>query len=307
MANHAISAVIIARNEAEDLDTCLDSLTWVDEVVIVVDSRSTDATETIALRRANHTIVRTFDNFAGQRNAGIEKATGKWILSIDADERISERLAAEIRGLIHAESSLQAAQIPIQSTILGRTFHYCGTQLDRPIRLFLRVEGEWQGEVHERVSVEGQTVTLNEPILHRSLSTLDEFVTKIHEYTSLEAEKLARIGVRPRPFDLTLRPIVTFLKLYIARRGFLDGVEGLLYCALSAFSVLIRNAKLRELALQTQSHPTINHWHAENSVFGAKKSIRRDPSEHSPRNIRTNVVGSQTGMMPHDLIQAGNH
>jgi len=278
-----ISAVIIARDEEHDLDACLDSLTWVDEVVIVVDARSQDGTEAIARRRATCTIVREFDHFASQRNAGIDRATGRWILSIDADERISEGLRLEIMDLIQDKSnSIQAARIPIQSEILGRTLRYCGTQLDRPIRLFQRTQNRWQGEVHERVQPTGQVGSFESPILHRSLSDLNEFMNKIHDYTSLEAEKLARLGTQPRRFDLTLRPIWTFLKLYIARLGFLDGTEGFLYCALSGVSVFVRNAKLRERIL------------ARTSVGDLKPLVRVD--QNHGQMMRSKAVGKNPSL-----------
>ena len=289
-----VTAVIIAKDEAHDLDGCLDSLKWVDEIVIVVDARSLDATESIARRRATHTLVRTFDHFAAQRNAGIDLASGRWILSIDADERVSDGLRQEIQDLTQRNSNIQAAHIPIQSEILGRTLRYCGTQLDRPVRLFRQNATRWQGEVHERVGPTEHGVTLRSPILHRSLSDLNEFVTKIHEYTSLEAEKLARLGVQPRRFDLTLRPIWTFLKLYLVRRGFLDGTEGFLYCALSAFSAFVRNAKLRERTLKISSELLVVDQARHPLQNRPSPSVRADRAHQS--HGATHILGNNPAM-----------
>jgi glycosyltransferase involved in cell wall biosynthesis len=240
--------VIIARDEAENLPTCLASLGWASEIVVVVDPASRDQTETIARRQANVVLVRPFDHFANQRNAGIERACGEWIFSIDADEQVSPALAEEILAVTSRPQPEHAGyRVPIQSMILGRRFGYSGTQHDRPIRLFRRQAGRWQGRVHEVVQLEGTPGDLLQPILHQTLPTMRSFLRKLDVYTSLEAEQFLREGRPIRPWDVTLRPAWTFAKLYLAKQGFRDGMEGFMFCALSGMSVAVRHWKHREL------------------------------------------------------------
>ncbi|GIW87478.1 MAG: glycosyl transferase [Isosphaeraceae bacterium] len=262
MAEPRISALIIARDAAHDLPGCLDSLTWTDERIVVVDPASSDATEALARRLADQTVVRPFDTFAAQRNAGLARAQGRWVLAVDADERVTPELAQEIQTTI-AQSPPEIAgyRIPIRSILFGRPFVASGTQLDRPLRLFLRDRGRWVGRVHETVELNGAVGQLRHVIDHRTHETLSVFLSKLDRYTTLEAAELASRGRRPRPFDLTLRPLGTFFRLYLARAGFRDGVEGFLFCSLSAVSTLVRYAKLRELD-RTRPAPakTLSLW-----------------------------------------------
>lgn len=248
MPEPLLSAVVIARDEAHELAGCLDALAWADERVVVVDAASTDATEAIARAKADRVIVRPFDTFAAQRNAGRAAAIGRWVLAVDADERVTPELAAEIRAVIESpEPGYSGYRVSIRSVLFGRPFVASGTQLDRPLRLFLRERGRWVGAVHETVALDGRIGQLRGVILHHTHESLSVFLSKLDRYTTLEAAELAARGRRPRWFDLTLRPVATFLRLYVARGGFRDGTEGFLFCAMSGVSTLVRNAKLREL------------------------------------------------------------
>lgn len=243
-----VTALIIARDEARQLPDCIRTLGWADEVVVVVDRASRDATLEIARRRADAVIVREFDDFANQRNAGLAAARGAWVFSIDADERATPALASEIRRVIADPSVPRAGyRVPIRSVILGRPFRYSGTQHDLPVRLFRRTAGRWTGEVHETVELRGTVGTLGSHLTHQTLPTLHAFVRKINKYTTLEAKRLAREGRPVRRLDLLARPFWTFAKLYLAKGGFRDGPEGLAFCALSGVSDAVRHWKHREL------------------------------------------------------------
>lgn len=258
MRTPTLAALIIARNEEHHLAPCLESLAWVDERVVIVDAASNDATESIARRHADRVLVRPFDSFAAQRNTALRLATTDWILAIDADERATPSLAQEIQtALTQRDCPHVGYRIPIRSRILGHPFRASGTQLDRPLRLFLRDAGQWQGDVHETVAIEGTIGQMRSHLDHCTLSSMNEFLRKIDLYTTLEARHRHRLGHAPRPFDLTVRPLATFLRLYFARAGFLDGPEGFLFCALSGVSTAVANWKLRELH---SAHPL-----AENS------------------------------------------
>jgi len=244
-----LTVLIAARNEEKNLPGCLESVGFADERVVVVDARSGDRTLEIAQDLADVVFTRSFDSFAGQRNAALERASGDWILSIDADERVTPELAEEIGGrVLDARSADVGFRIPIRSEILGRPFGHSGTQMDLPLRLFRRGRGRWEGRVHETVAIEGPVGRMVHPLEHRTLPDVRVFLNKIEHYTSLEARDLYQAGSRYRTSDLTLGPLLTFLRLYIYRQGFRDGVEGLMFCALSGVSVAVRTWKLRELA-----------------------------------------------------------
>lgn len=248
MPEPRISALIVARNEAANLPGCLASVAFAHERVVVVDPSSEDGTLEVARRLADVVIVRPFDDFASQRNAGRAAASGEWLLSIDADERATPELADEIRRAVaEADGATAGYRIPIRSEILGRPFGYSGTQQDLPLRLFRRDRGEWTGRVHETVKLDGEAGRLRSPLEHRTIPDVRVFLRKIDQYTSLEARDLYRDGARFRATDLTLRPAWLFLKLYLYKQGFRDGLEGLMFCALSGVSAAVRTWKLREL------------------------------------------------------------
>jgi glycosyltransferase involved in cell wall biosynthesis len=251
MAEPRISVLILARNEAVKLPACLQSVAWADERVVVVDRASRDQTRAIAENTAEVVVVRTFDDFAGQRTAALALATGDWVFAIDADERATSALAAEIHRVIAAadqdpEHAPCGYRVPIRSIILGRAFGYSGTQHDRPVRLFRRGAGCWTGAVHETVVLDGSAGQLQNALEHETIPDMQTFLKKVNEYTTLEAITFERERRRPRPLDLAVRPLWTFVKLYLAKQGFRDGREGFVFCALSGLSELVRHWKYRE-------------------------------------------------------------
>lgn len=254
MLEPRISVLIVAKNEAENLPACLASVDWADEVIVVVDRSSTDLTFAIAEQHADQVTVRTFDDFAGQRNAALALATGDWVFAIDADERATPELAAEIRrATAEAEPATNGFRVPIRSVILGRPFSYSGTQYDLPLRLFRRGAGRWVGAVHETVDLQGCFDTLCHSLQHRTIPDMQTFLRKVNEYTSLEAIKFERERRPYRPVRTVLRPVWTFAKLYLGKQGFRDGLEGFVFCALSGVSVAVRDWKYRERLLNASA------------------------------------------------------
>lgn len=248
MADARVSVLILAKNEADNLPHCLQTVAWANEVIVVVDRASRDQTREIAQRGADLVALRTFDDFASQRNAALELASSEWVFAIDADERATPELATEIRRVISdPRNSHHGFRVPIRSVILGRRFHYSGTQHDRPLRLFRRGAGRWVGAVHETVDLQGTAGQLTNALQHRTIPDMRTFLRKINEYTTLEAIKFERERRPYRPVDLTLRPFWTFAKLYLGKQGFRDGFEGFVFCMLSGFSVAVRHWKHREI------------------------------------------------------------
>jgi glycosyltransferase involved in cell wall biosynthesis len=247
MADARISVLILARDEAANLPGCLQSVAWADEVIVVVDRASRDRTHAIAESAADVVLIRSFDDFAGQRNAALELASGDWVFAVDADERATPELAAEIRRITADPGGGHAGyRVPIRSVILGRPFAFSGTQHDRPLRLFRRGAGRWIGAVHETVALDGGAGELLGALQHRTIPDMQTFLRKLNEYTTLEAIGFEREGRRHRAIDLTVRPFWTFLKLYLGKQGFRDGLEGFVFCALSGLSVAVRHWKHRE-------------------------------------------------------------
>lgn len=243
-----VSALILAKDEARNLPQCLATVAWANEVIVVVDRASRDQTEAIAKRGADLVAIRTFDDFSGQRNAALDLASGDWVFAIDADERASPELAGEIRKVISDASRPEVGyRIPIRSFILGKPFRFSGTQNDQPLRLFRRGFGRWQGAVHEVVRIDGSTGRLKHHLSHRTIPDMQTFVRKINEYTTLEAIKFEREGRKYRLRDLLIGPFWTFARLYVAKAGFRDGLEGFIFCALSGVSVGIRHFKHCEI------------------------------------------------------------
>jgi glycosyltransferase involved in cell wall biosynthesis len=250
MPEPRLSALVVAKNEAHNLAECLDAMSWISERIVIVDRDSSDATLEIAQKKAEIVRVRTFDDFASQRNSALVLASGEWVLSVDADERVTPALAAEIRRVIaDSANPYNGFRIPITSVILGRPFRYSGTQHDHPLRLFRRDKGRWVGRVHETVELLGAAGSLRNALRHHTLPNVHVFLDKLDHYTTLEAEGLTNQQRRFRLSDLALKPVWTFLKLYILRQGFRDGVEGLMFCALSGMSTALRAWKHRELTV----------------------------------------------------------
>ncbi len=242
---------------------------------MVVDSASRDATREIAEKMADVVIVRAFDDFASQRNCALEAASGDWVLSIDADERATPALAEEVRRVIGQTTNRERGyRVPIRSVILGRRFAYSGTQHDLPLRLFRRDSGRWVGLVHETVELEGACGTLENALGHHTLPNVQEFLGKLDHYTTLEARRAIEERRRFRTSDVTLRPVWTFLKLYLFKQGFRDGVEGFLFCALSGVSVAVRAWKVRELIAQgraEEKRAVLANFELEGSAFSVAR------------------------------------
>jgi glycosyltransferase involved in cell wall biosynthesis len=251
MREPSLSVLIVAKDEAHNLAECLALARWANQRVVVVDRDSRDATLEVAQRDADIVTVRRFDDFASQRNAALALATGDWVLSIDADERVTPALAAEIRRVIaEVASPFRGYRVPIRSIILGRPFAYSGTQHDQPLRLFRRDSGRWSGLVHETVALDGRVGLLQNVLGHHTLPNIGVFLDKLDRYTTLEAAGMAGSNRRFRARDLAFLPLWTFLRLYLLKQGFRDGVEGFMFCFLSGVSTAVRAWKHRELTLR---------------------------------------------------------
>ena len=245
----AVSACIVTRDEADRLPDCLASLDWCDEV-IVVDSHSTDATRELAREAGARVIERDWPGHVAQKEFAVREAAHDWVFCIDADERVSKELAAEIEGhRARGFEGLAGLSAPRLSSYLGAWIRHGTWYPDRKLRLFDRRRGGWGGQdPHDRVRVDGPVAELSAELLHHPYRSFEDHLATIDRYTTITAGELFGEGRRARLLDLVLRPPLRFLDFYLLRRGFLDGWRGLLLAVLAAHYVRLRYWKLWLLA-----------------------------------------------------------
>ena len=241
-----ITAAVITLNEERNLAGLLPALDWADQIV-VVDGGSRDSTVAIARRHGCRVASRRFDTFARQRNRALRLATGDWVFSIDADERPTPRLVAEIRSRI-AQSATEAFRVPIRSRIFGRHLRRSGTQDDCPVRLFRRHAARWVGDVHEVLEVSGRVGRLHHWLVHETTPDLETFLVKMHRYARLEANCRAAAGRRPTWRDTWIAPPGEIFRRLIYKQGLLDGPAGWAFCFLSGLSEWVLAREYRRLA-----------------------------------------------------------
>ena len=238
-----LSAIVITRNEERQIQECLESIHWVDEI-IVVDSGSTDRTVELALEHATRVIETTWQGYAKTKALALAETTSEWVLWIDTDERVTLELGAEIRQAIE-DVGIAGYYVARKTIFLGRWIRHCGWYPDYVCRLFRRDRARFnEALVHEAVEVDGQVEYLEYPLIHHTDPTLEHYLNKFNVYTSLAAKQLNEKGKRFHLFDLLLRPPFTFVKMYIIKLGFLDGIQGLILCVLSSCYVFTKYAKL---------------------------------------------------------------
>jgi glycosyltransferase involved in cell wall biosynthesis len=243
-----LSVVIIARNAENRIRDCLESVSWADEIVLV-DSGSMDRTADIAREMGARTISHGWEGYVSQRRFALSQASHEWVLSLDADERVSPELAADIRNRAGRETA-DGYRISRLNHLLGKPIRHCGWAPDPVLRCFRKSKAVLpEVRVHEGFDVAGTVGRLDGLLLHYSYDTLFEYYQKMNEYTTLEAEDKQQrtAGRRIRWHDLILHPLSRFWRMYIARKGFLDGWHGFLVCQLSAFYLLVLYAKIWEM------------------------------------------------------------
>ncbi len=246
-----LSAVIITMNEEKNIDGCLRSLLFCDEV-IVVDSESTDATVSIARRRGAKVWIHPFIDYATQKNYGIQCAQNPWVLSIDADERVTPELAAEI---LLAVSRPQAKTyfLPRKNRIFGRWMRYSTHRNDYQLRLALKEKAHFSGFVHERIPPEGKGLRLKNPLLHFSTQTIHDYMRKLNCYTNLEVGTLKKNKASFSKRKMIAKPLSLFVYWALIKRGVGDGMEGLFFSLLSAYYEFVKMAKYWERGSQERT------------------------------------------------------
>jgi glycosyltransferase involved in cell wall biosynthesis len=239
-----ISAIILTHNEEKNIKDCLDSVSWCDEK-IVIDDNSSDNTVHIAKKAGAFVFSQRLNSFSEQRNFGLHKASGDWVLFLDADERISSALWYEI---------IQRTNEPIENStgflvnrvdvIWGKKLKYGESGSTKFVRLAKKNSGQWVGDVHEVWKIKGKIKDLNNPLYHYPHQSIAEFLKEINHYTELRAKELFKKKTKTNWLFIIIYPKYKFIANYIFRLGFLDGVPGLISALMMSFHSFLVRGKL---------------------------------------------------------------
>jgi glycosyltransferase involved in cell wall biosynthesis len=243
-----LSVLVLTLNEERNIAACLESVRWADEIV-VVDSGSSDRTTELARAFTEGVYQIEWRGYGATRNLALQKTSGEWILWLDADERVTPELAEEIRAIIDRphvpESGFRVAR---RAYFLGRWIRHCGWYPGRVTRLFRRERGRFtESNVHERLLLDGPVSDTRHDLIHLTDPDLAHYFAKFNRYTTLAAQDLRNAGRTFSVGDLLGRPLFAFVKMYVLKRGFLDGMQGFILCVLSSAYVFTKYAKLWEL------------------------------------------------------------
>jgi glycosyltransferase involved in cell wall biosynthesis len=246
----SVSVILITKNEEHDIRDCLISIAWADEI-IVLDSGSSDKTLEIARKYTSHVYSNTdWQGFGIQKNRALAYATGEWVLSVDADERVSEELRYEIQ---YAISTQDAAiySMPRLSSYCGKYIRHSGWWPDYVVRLFKRGNATFSNDlVHERLVFDGVAKQLISPLMHNTYKDLDEVIAKINQYSTLGAKNSLKKGKHGGLTSAVGHSLWAFIRTYILRAGFLDGAEGFMLAVSNAETTYYRYLKLYYLNKQ---------------------------------------------------------
>jgi glycosyltransferase involved in cell wall biosynthesis len=240
-----LTVTVITHNEAAHIAAALDSVAWADEI-IVIDSGSTDGTAEIASQKATRVIVRDWPGYSAQKNFAADQASHDWVLSLDADEAITEALRAEIADLPPGPDPA-AFRMPRVTWYLGRWIRSTDWYPDRAVRLYDRRRARWDDRpVHEALLVDGAVEELTGEIEHRPYANVAEHLARMNHYTTLASAQMLADGREARAWHLVVHPLAAVLRNYVARAGIRDGVPGLVVSLLGGVYVLLKYVKLWE-------------------------------------------------------------
>lgn len=242
----SLSVAVVTLNEEERLRACLESVVWAEELV-VVDAGSSDKTVAIAREFTDRVLFRAWDGYGAQKNFALGQCQGDWVLSLDADERVSDALREEIQATLGGGRSEVGFYLPRRNMFRGRWMRHGGLYPDWQLRLFRRGRGAFvEQAVHESVRVDGPTERFDASLVHESYRSIGDAVARLNRYSDLAAAELALAGRGGSLVDLLIRPAWRFVSMYLLRAGFLDGWRGLVLAGLHAHYVFLRAAKVRE-------------------------------------------------------------
>ncbi|MBU0619376.1 glycosyltransferase family 2 protein [Patescibacteria group bacterium] len=239
-----ISAIVLTKNEAENIKVCLKNLSWCDEL-IVIDNYSTDKTTVMAKQLGAKVWQHHLNqDFSQQRNFGLEKASHQWVFFVDADETVSPALKKEVLQLIKSESEIQGFYLKRQDFFLGKRLCFGETAAVKLLRLARKNAGQWQRPVHEIWQIKGRTGQLKNPLLHQRQLTVAQFLTRINNYSSIRAKELYNQSVKASWLTILAYPVGKFCQNYFFRLGLLDGQVGFMMALMMSIHSFLVRAKL---------------------------------------------------------------
>ncbi len=242
-----LSVIIVAYNEEDRIKRCLESIKWANEI-IVVDGFSNDGTVDICKQYTEKIYQRKWDGFISQKNYALSLATKEWVLSLDADEELSELLMDEIKGVLeNNDVDCDAYSMPRKTYYLGRWILHSGWYPDRKVRLIKKGAGVWGAvEPHDALIVKGRVCSLKHDILHWSFRNIAHHIQKLNYFTDSAALEIIKTNKRVNITDIIFHPIGMFIKMFLLKKGFLDGIQGFIAAAVSSFHVMMKYAKVWE-------------------------------------------------------------
>lgn len=244
-----ISAVIITLNEERNIERCILSLQDIADEIIVIDSFSNDKTQEICKNHVVKFIQTKWLGYSETKNYGNNLATYDYILSIDADEALSEELKKEILLIKQSEKIEDAYFMKRLTNYCGSWIHHCGWYPDKKLRLWNKQKGKWEGNIHEEVKMQADAgiSDLKSDLLHYSYYSIQQHINQANKFTDLTASEAFKNAKKSSLFKIIFNPIVKFIKDYFIKLGFLDGYHGFIICVISSFATFMKYIKLREL------------------------------------------------------------
>ena len=244
-----LSAAIMTFNEEKNLDRTLKALEDICDEIVIVDSGSTDRTKEIAEKYKAKFINQKWLGYGKQRNVAIDNCSGKWILAVDADEELSPQLKEKIKEIIESnDESKKVYEINRLSVCFGKKIKHGGWGTSYAVRLFLKGAGKFNDNtVHESFVTDEKVYQIKEDIYHHSYLTLEDYFSKFNRYTTEGALEYYKKGKKASIFQIAFNPLYKFIRMYIIRLGFLDGVEGFLLASTSSLYSMVKYFKLREI------------------------------------------------------------
>jgi glycosyltransferase involved in cell wall biosynthesis len=240
---NTLSVIIITRNEAQDIGACLESIKWANEI-IVLDSGSSDETLPICRKYTRNVFSGDWPGYGIQKNRALQKATGQWVLSLDADERLSEALQLQIKTAI-TKNTVAAYAIPFQSRFCGKIIKWGAWRAEKHVRLFQRHKGKFTDAiVHEKLLINGPIEQLTAPIIHDSYKNFEEVLEKMNRYSTYGAQQRLAQHKRGGLTTALLHGMWAFVKSYCLQLGFLDGKMGFILAVAIAEGSYYRYLKL---------------------------------------------------------------
>jgi glycosyltransferase involved in cell wall biosynthesis len=241
-----ISVIIIAGNEESNIEDCLKSVVWSNDIV-VVNSLSKDKTVEIAKNYTTRVYLKKWEGYSKQKAYSLSLAKNKWVLSIDADERVTDDLKEELESILKSENTFDGYYVPRRNYFLGKQIKSCGWYPGYQLRLFIKEKTRLSNrKVHEEFLVAGKLGYLKGDLIHFTHPSIEHIITKINEYSTLKAEE-KKLSKKAHWYSIIINPIIAFLQHFILRKGFTDGMYGFLVSVIHSLTNLLTYIKIWEI------------------------------------------------------------